>query len=37
MIHDVARDGRLLVHVGYEREGLRVQAPSKTSRETCVP
>jgi hypothetical protein len=36
MILDVARDGRQLVHVGFEREGIRARAPGETvERDLC--
>ena len=36
MIHDMARDGRLLVHLGFERGGIRAQAPGDSAeRELC--
>jgi hypothetical protein len=37
MLHDVSRDGRLLIHHGFEREGARVKAPGEDSeRDLCV-
>jgi hypothetical protein len=36
MIHDMSRDGRLLVHLGFERDGVRVKAPGEAlERDVC--
>src|SRR5262249_25790924 len=36
-IKDVSRDGRFLVHVGFEREGVRGKAPDEASERDLCP
>jgi hypothetical protein len=37
MIHDVSRDGRMLVQNGFEREGIRARAPGESRERDMCP